>query len=131
MIAGKRPNGITNEVRDNLFDWMGRLHDHRKRIRGAAQDPKLSHGEIYDQYFRAVGGVFDKVDGAQARLFLSKFAGSLSVGPRFPGDVKVLSKLGALPEGELLVKTLVPIQDLEFNDVFPVKFMRALAALCH
>ncbi|ADQ00025.1 hypothetical protein HP15_p187g28 (plasmid) [Marinobacter adhaerens HP15] len=45
--------------------------------------------------------------------------------------MKVLSKLGALPEGELLVKTLVPIQDLEFNDVFPVKFMRALAALCH
>jgi hypothetical protein len=39
--------------------------------------------------------------------------------------------LVALPKGELLVKTSVSIQDLEFNDVFPAKFMRARAAPGH
>jgi hypothetical protein len=42
MIAGERSNGVTNEARDNVFDYIGRLHDYRKRIRGAAQDLKLS-----------------------------------------------------------------------------------------
>jgi hypothetical protein len=58
-------------------------------------------------------------------------SGSLPGDPRFPGDVKVLIKMAALPKGELLVKTSVPIQDLEFNDVFSAKFMRALAAPGH
>ena len=40
--AGERSNGVTNEARDNVFDYIGRLHDYRKRIRGAAQDLKLS-----------------------------------------------------------------------------------------
>jgi len=42
MVAGERSNGVTNEARDNVFDYIGRLHDYRKRIRGGAQDLKLS-----------------------------------------------------------------------------------------
>lgn len=42
MTPGEQLNGVTNETRNNVFDYIGRLHDYRERIRGAAQDLSLS-----------------------------------------------------------------------------------------
>jgi len=77
---------------------------------------KVLHGEGYDQYVKAVRDVFSKVMARKPDLSRARSQGVYLV---------------ALPKGELLVKTSVSIQGLEFKDVFPAKFMRARAALGH
>ena len=41
MIACKRSNGVINKARNKVFDYVGRFHEFRKRIRDAARDLKL------------------------------------------------------------------------------------------